>query len=125
LVHIAQLIAPESLGKKGNSYTKSVLQRFFPMGFGKKIIIWAIIVGIFYSLLSFHFIFFGSSVKLLKKSSLTLNYTFFSAQGKTNESILAIDELREDGIGDLLVEMGKMSEEEKERLEAKYVSGAD
>ncbi|MEE9610573.1 MAG: hypothetical protein V3W19_04935 [Desulfatiglandales bacterium] len=92
------------------------------MNFGKKIFLWVLIVAIFYFLLGYHYIFFGNSVKLLKKSGFTLNYTFFSAQGKSNESILAIDELREDGIGDLLVEMGKMSEEEKERLEAKLLS---
>jgi hypothetical protein len=52
----------------------------------------------------------------LKKSSWTLNYTLFSTKGKTNESILSIDELREDGIGDLLVEAGRLTEQELESL---------
>jgi len=90
------------------------------MHFVKKILIVAIVGGALFFLLSYHFIVVGRGVKLLKKSSLTLQYTIFSVKGKTNEAILSVDELREDGIGDLLVELGMMSEKEKERLEAKY-----
>ena len=82
----------------------------------KKIAIWAIVLGIAYFILSHHFILVNSTVKLLKKSSLTLNYTFFNAKGKANKTILAIKELRDDGIGELLVEMGKMTDDELERL---------
>ncbi|UCF56970.1 MAG: hypothetical protein JSW15_00315 [Deltaproteobacteria bacterium] len=90
------------------------------MKFSKKLAIWIVLGAVFYFLLSYHFIFIDNTVKLLRKSSLSLNYTIFSAKGKTNKSILSIDELREDGIGDLLVEMGRMSEEEMERLEAMF-----
>ena len=90
------------------------------MHFLKKIAIFAIVGAALFFLLSYHFIFVGRSVKLLKKSSLTLNYTIFSIKGKSKEAILSIDELREDGIGDLLVEIGIISEREKERLEAKF-----
>ena len=90
------------------------------MKFGRKIILWLIVGGTLYFLLSYHFIFIGGNVKFLKKGSLTLNYTFFSVRGKSNESILAIDELRKDGIGDILVEAGIMTEEEKESLTARY-----
>ena len=86
------------------------------MKFLKKLLIWVIVGAVIYSLLSYHFIFVGNTIKLLKKSSLTLEYTLFSTKGKTNESILAIDVLREDGIGDLLVEEGRLTEEELERL---------
>jgi len=86
----------------------------------KKAFVWGIIGAVFYFLLSHHIVFVGSTPKLLKKSRLTLEYTFFSTQGKTNESILGVDELREDGIGELLVEMGKMSEAELDRLIEKY-----
>jgi len=82
----------------------------------KKIAIWAIVIGIGYFILSHHFILVNSTVKMLKKSSLTLNYTFFNAKGKANKTILAIKELRDDGIGELLVEMGKMTDDELERL---------
>ena len=82
----------------------------------KKIAIWAIVIGIGYFILSTHFILVNSTVKLLKKSSLTLNYTFFNAKGKTNKTILAIKNLRDDGIGELLVEAGRMTDDELERL---------
>ena len=88
----------------------------FLMVFFKKLIFWAIIGGIIYFLLSYHIIYIDNSLKLLKKSELTLEYTFFSANLKTNKTILSVDILREDGIGDLLIEMGKMSEQEMERL---------
>ena len=78
----------------------------------KKVLYLAIAGGILYMLLSYHFIIAGNSIKLLKKSQLTLNYTIFSTKGKTVESILEIDELFEDGIGDILVEADMMSQEE-------------
>lgn len=86
----------------------------------KKTIIWGIVGGFFYFLLSHHIIFVGTKAKLLKKSNLTLEYTIFSTQGKNNASILDIGPLREDGIGELLVEMGKMSQAELDRLLEKY-----
>ena len=88
------------------------------MNLGKKLTIWIILGAVLYFLLSYHFIFIDKTVKLLKKSSLTLNYTIFSTKKKSNKSILSIDVLREDGIGDLLVEIGRMSEEEMEMLVA-------
>ena len=84
------------------------------MSFKKKIFYWALAVGVAYFLLSYHIIFFGKRPRLLKKSQLTLNYTFFSVQSKPNKKIMAIDDLREDGIADLLVEEGRMSEEERD-----------
>ena len=86
----------------------------------KKFSIFVVLAGILYFFLSFHLILIDNSIKLLRKSKLTLVYTFFSAKGKTNSTILSYDDLREDGIGDLLVEMGKMSNEEYERLLKKY-----
>jgi len=85
----------------------------------KKLIIWACVAGAAYFILSNHFVFVGSTPKILKKSKITLEYTFYSTQGKTNESILKVDELRKDGIGRLLVELGRMSEDELEKLTAK------
>ena len=86
----------------------------------KKFLIFAVLGAILYFFLSFHLILIEGTIKLLRKSSLTLEYTFFNAKLKTNATILANDDLREDGIGDLLVEMGKMSDEEYERLLSKY-----
>ena len=94
------------------------------MVFFKKLLLWAIIGGIIYFFLSYHIIYIQKSVKLLKKSELTLEYTFYSAGLKTNKTILLVDALREDGIGDLLVEMGRMSEEEMKSL-VKQIEGDD
>ena len=82
--------------------------------------IWIVLGAILYFFLHFHLIFIDNTIKLLKKSKLTFNYTFYSAKGKTNAVILTEEALREDGIGDLLVKMGKMSDEEYERLLMKY-----
>ena len=57
---------------------------------------------------------------MLKKSTMTLKYTFFNAKGKTIPTILSVHELREDGIGDIFVDRGMISQEELQRLEAKY-----
>ena len=86
----------------------------------KKIFIFGILGGILYFFLSFHLILINNTIKLLRKSSLTLNYTFYNAKGKTNAIILSVDDLREDGIGDLLVEMGNMSERQYTTLMRKY-----
>jgi hypothetical protein len=84
------------------------------------VFLWVIVGVISYFFLSYHLIFIDGKARLLKKSSFSLDYTFFSTHAKDNEKILAIDKLREDGIGDLLVELGRMSEDEKERLAQKY-----
>ena len=86
----------------------------------KKTLIWGIVGAIFYFLLSYHIIFIGSSLRLLKKSHLTLEYTIFSTQGKTNESIVGVEDMRKDGIGQLLVDMGKLSEDQLDLLLQKY-----
>jgi hypothetical protein len=85
----------------------------------KKLIVWACVAGVAYVLLSNHFIFVGGTPKILKKSKMTLEYTIFSTQGKTNEAILKVDDLRNDGIGQMLVRMGRMSEDELDRLTSK------
>ena len=59
-------------------------------------------------------------IKLLRKSELTLDYTLFSAKGKKIESIIAIPELRRDGIGQLLVDEGKLTHDELESLMDRY-----
>ena len=70
----------------------------------------AIIVGSFYYLLSHHFIFTSwNSFDILPKQELTLKYTFFSLKQANPEKVLRIDELREVGIGDLMVENGMIT----------------
>ena len=86
----------------------------------KRFIKWIIIAGICYMLLSYHFIFVGKGVKLLKKTNLSMNYTFFSMKSKEPEKILDIDELREAGIGDILVSKGKISEAKLKKILRQY-----
>lgn len=86
----------------------------------KKLVIWAVIVACGYFVLSHHFIFIGNDMQLLKKSRLTLEYTFFSTQGKSIESIMNVDDLRNDGIGRLLVQKGKITEDQLETILDKY-----
>ena len=88
------------------------------MTFFKKLLLWAAIAGTLYFFLSYHIIYIEKSVKLLRKSKLSLEYTFYSAELKRNETILSVHVLREDGIGDILVEVGRMSQEEMENLVA-------
>jgi len=80
----------------------------------KKYLLWAIAAGAFYFILSTHFIVIGQSVKMLKKTKLSLNYTMFSTKNLNNKAILSIPELREVGIGDLLLKAGRITEEELE-----------
>ena len=73
-----------------------------------------------YFIMNNHFIFYGKEVHLLKKTSLHLNYTFFSIKEKKPAKILQIDALREAGIGDLLVELGVINEEQRSMIENEY-----
>lgn len=85
------------------------------MRYLKKFVFWVVIVAIAYFVLAYHYILVGRSVVPLKKASLTLNYTIYNTKGKTNKTIMANKELREDGIGNLLVEAGKMTPEELDK----------
>jgi hypothetical protein len=86
----------------------------------KKLIFWAVILTCGYFVLSNHFIFIGSSPHILKKSRLTLEYTIFSTQGKSIESIMNVDDLRNDGIGELLVKKGRITEDQLQAILEKY-----
>ena len=79
-----------------------------------------------YFLMSTHIIFYGEeanfvkNIYLLKKPKLNLHYTFVSLNQQSPENIMKIKPLREDGIGELLVDLGMMSAAERSRLESKY-----
>jgi hypothetical protein len=82
--------------------------------------------AVLYFLMSTHIIFYGSeanfvrNIYFLKKPKLNLHYTFVSLNQLSPESIMKIKPLREDGIGELLVEIGVLSAAERSRLESKY-----
>jgi accessory colonization factor AcfC len=60
------------------------------------------------------------SFRMLKKEKLNLRYTFFSIQKKNPKNIMKIDDLREAGIGDILVEFDIITEAERTTLENEY-----
>ncbi len=80
----------------------------------------ALAVAAGYFLMDNHIIFDGKEVHLLKKTSLHLHYTFYSISSKKPDTIMKVDELRNAGIGDLLVDLGKITSEQRSKLESKY-----
>ncbi|MBN2419637.1 MAG: hypothetical protein JXL81_09655 [Deltaproteobacteria bacterium] len=83
--------------------------------FFKKILTIAIICAIGYFILAYHYIVIDKKVRMLKKSELTLKYTIYSTKAKEIKNIVTIPELWFDGIGELLLEENKISEEEYEK----------
>jgi hypothetical protein len=83
---------------------------------GKGLLLIVVLGAALYFLMSYHIILTNRGTQLLKKSSMTFQYTLFSTKGKANKSILAIDALRKAGIGDLLKREGLMTEEEELRI---------
>ncbi len=71
-------------------------------------------------LLTHHIIFIGYSPKILKKISITSDYTFVSIDIGDPGGAMIIDRLREAGLGDLLVQTGVIDKKEKEEMEARY-----
>lgn len=94
------------------------------MVFLKRVLFWSILIGVGYVIMGYHFIFFGKVPKMLKKNRLSLSYTVFSIPKvemlKSNETIIDIEPLRKAGIADLLVEMGRMTEDEKDEILEQY-----
>jgi len=89
----------------------------------KQYILIAIAFGILYFFLSNHILFLGTDITLLKKGKLSLNQTFVSiSPGEFTgpEDILLIDVLRRDGVGDILVKKGLLSDEKRWELEDQY-----
>ena len=86
----------------------------------KQYILIGILAAAGYFIMDTHFIIYGKDIRLLKKTSLHLHYTFFSVKGKSPAKIMEIDYLRDAGIGDLLVEMGVIDDEQRFNLENGY-----
>lgn len=86
----------------------------------KQYILIGLLAAAGYFIMDNHFIIYGTDIRLLKKTSLHLHYTFFSVKGKSPAKIMEIDYLRDAGIGDLLVEMGVLDDEQRFNLENEY-----
>ena len=85
----------------------------------KQYLLIALAAAALYFVLANHFVFKKKEVFMLKKSSLDLHDTFVSLDNKRPETIMENDNLREAGIGDLMVELGMLTEERKSQLELK------
>jgi hypothetical protein len=86
----------------------------------RRYLIIAVLLAMGYFLASQHIIIDKKDFSLLKKSYLTFEYTFYNITDKDPEDVMAIDLLRDAGIGDLLEDWGLLTELERETLETKY-----
>ena len=83
----------------------------------KSYLLMACVIGGFYFLLSHHIIFENwNTFDLLKKNELTLKYTFFSLGQSNPEDVMRIDELRDAGIADLMLEKGMITEDALQKI---------
>jgi len=86
----------------------------------KQYLLIALAAAAVYFLLDNHFIMKKNRFYLLQKISLNLHDTFVSLDNKRPETIMENDDLRDAGIGNLLVELGMLTDEKKSQLESKY-----
>ena len=86
----------------------------------KQYLLIALAAAAVYFVLDTHFVMKKNRFYLLQKVSLNLNDTFVSLDNKRPETIMENDDLRDAGIGDLLVELGLLTDEKKSQLESKY-----
>jgi hypothetical protein len=83
----------------------------------KQYVLIGAVIGFFYFLLSHHFIFFSfKDYERLKKNELTFKHTFNSLQQQTPEAVLRVTELREAGLGELMVQRGLLSAEKLQQI---------
>ena len=85
----------------------------------KQYLLIALAVAALYFVLDNHFILKQKQLFMLQKTTLNLHDTFVSLDNKRPETIMENDDLRDAGIGDLLVELGMLTEAKKSRLEMK------
>ena len=86
----------------------------------KQYLLIALAAATVYFVLDNHFVMKKNRFYLLQKTSLNLHDTFVSLDNKRPETIMENDDLRDAGIGDLLVELGLLTDEKKSQLESKY-----
>ncbi len=91
----------------------------------KNLIIAGIVGYGLYFVLTHHFIYLSKSITILPKSDVTLTHTLFSPGDRKEirykgiDSILENEDLRDAGIGELLVEKNLITEDELRAAEEK------
>jgi len=86
----------------------------------KQYLLIALAAAALYFVLDNHFVMKEHRFYLLQKTSMNLHDTFVSLDNKRPATVMENDDLREAGIGDLLVELELLTEERKNQLESKY-----
>lgn len=77
-------------------------------------------LGVLYFFSAYHIILHHQDFTLLQKPYLTLEYTFVSLNKRNAEDVLSDDLLRDAGIGEVLVDLGRLSEDRRQALEMKF-----
>ena len=86
----------------------------------KQYLLIALAAAALYFVLDNHFIIKQHRFFMLQKTSLNLHDTFVSLDNKRPATVMENDNLRDAGIGDLMVKLGMLSEAKKSQLESKY-----
>ena len=86
----------------------------------KQFLFIAALMGVLYFFSAYHIILHNQDFTLLRKPYLTLEYTFVSLNKRDAEDVLSDELLRDAGIGDVLVDLGRLSEGRRQALEMKY-----
>ena len=73
----------------------------------KKIMVLTAFAGLLWALFSYHFILFDTKLKLLRKSSYTLDNTFVDARGAKRLRLFLNPELARAGVLDLLKDVAE------------------
>jgi hypothetical protein len=95
------------------------------MSKARKSLLFIALGALLYAALTHHLIIINGRVKVLPKSKWSLDYTIYSTNGQTPRAMIAIEDLRRDGIADLLVEAGELTEGQKELLLDSYENDED
>jgi hypothetical protein len=107
-------------GLPGGHVDQIILEESRMLSRIKQYLFMATLIGIAYFILAHHFIFHGRDFWILKKDELTLEYTFFSIKDVSESAILEIQPLRSAGIGEILVEQDRLSENERYEIEKAF-----
>jgi hypothetical protein len=86
----------------------------------KQYLLIALAAAALYFVLDNHFVMKKNRFFMLQKTSLNLHDTFLSLDNKRPATVMENGNLRDAGIGDLMVELGMLSEARKSQLESKY-----
>ena len=87
----------------------------------KQFLLLALVIAVGYGAMSYHLIFDGWGIPhTLPKNSLHLHETFYSISRKKPETIMREEHLCYAGVGQLLVDLGSITNEEQYRLENKF-----